>query len=329
MNNDDIWGITTFFNPANYKSKKENYNIFRKSSKRQGLRLIAIELKFDDYPFELKKNDAEIVIQIRTQERNILWQKEALLNIGLKKLPNECKKVIWIDCDIVFQNEKWVKKTSELLEKYKVVQPFSYCVKLSKGIASVENIDNLEFGLEEMKKIHGIVFGFYTFKDFSFNEYIKHGHVGFVWAIRRDIIEKNGFYDHAISGSGDLIMSSAFLNLKPDYFKKNFPIKMVRHFEKWVKKISNYVKGETYYVDGFVYHLWHGDTKNRYYDNRHEILFCNNFDPNFDIVKNENNIWEWSNNKRKLKSSIKKYFWLRREDRGFLNFLIFLKNKIL
>ncbi|MBM3247534.1 hypothetical protein FJZ17_03290, partial [Candidatus Pacearchaeota archaeon] len=63
--NGEFWGITAFFNPARYENKYENYKSFRACSKLQGLKLITVELVFDNQPFELKKSDAEILIQIR------------------------------------------------------------------------------------------------------------------------------------------------------------------------------------------------------------------------------------------------------------------------
>ena len=80
----DLWGITTYFNPAQYKRKLQNYHQFRTASKKQGLPLIVVELAFGEHKFELTKDDAEIVIQRRCN--TVLWQKERLLNIALEFL---------------------------------------------------------------------------------------------------------------------------------------------------------------------------------------------------------------------------------------------------
>ena len=101
-----FWGITVFFNPAGYKNKYENYRIFRDSLKRQGLKLLAVELSFGDR-FELKSTDADLLIQIKGDSRNIMWQKERMLNIGLDKLPKDCDKIAWLDCDVIFKNNNF------------------------------------------------------------------------------------------------------------------------------------------------------------------------------------------------------------------------------
>jgi len=315
----ELWGITTFFNPVGYKNKKENYNKFRESSKKQGLKLLAVELVFDDNSFELVNSDAERIIQIRTKKENILWQKEALLNIGLKKLPKNCDKVVWIDCDIIFENNDWVNKTSELLDQYCVVQPYSYSIKMCEGITKIKDHTKIPFGLEEMKYFHGIAYGVSQKGYGSLKEYIEHGHVGFVWAIRKKILDKIGFYDSAITGSGDLIMAGSFFNSQINYFKKKFSTKMIKHLENWSEKMSKEVKGSVYYIDGYIYHLWHGETNDRKYDLRHSILKDNNFDPNIDITKDKNGIWEWSNNNISIYKSLNRYFLERKEDNAFIN----------
>ena len=117
-----FWGLTTYFNPAKYGNKIENYRKFREDSKRQGLNLLCVELAFNNEPFELTKNDADVLVQVRSN--SIMWQKERLLNIGLKHLPKDCDKVAWIDCDIIFKNEYWIEETCKLLEKYIVINYF-------------------------------------------------------------------------------------------------------------------------------------------------------------------------------------------------------------
>jgi hypothetical protein len=61
-----IWGITSFFNPQGYKSKLENFRLFRKrATKHQGLPLVVVELTFGDAKFGLQEGrDAEVLVQV-------------------------------------------------------------------------------------------------------------------------------------------------------------------------------------------------------------------------------------------------------------------------
>ena len=94
-----LWEITSFFNPAGYKSRLTNYRLFRA---RLNVPLAAVELSFTG-KFELQDTDAEILIQISGGD--VMWQKERLLNIALGVLPTECDIVAWLDCDVIFSSD--------------------------------------------------------------------------------------------------------------------------------------------------------------------------------------------------------------------------------
>ena len=100
----DLWAITTYFNPVGYQRRLANYKIFRQ---RLDVPLIAIELAYGP-DFELQLDDAEILHQIRGDA--VLWQKEKLLNLALRAIPPECRKVAWLDCDIIFDDPQWSQK---------------------------------------------------------------------------------------------------------------------------------------------------------------------------------------------------------------------------
>lgn len=141
-----IWGITVFFNPGNFKNKIENYHRFSKSVKNQGLNLLAIELTFGG-KFELSEGDADLLVKIKGDKENILWQKERLLNVALRHLPKDCDKIVWLDCDIIFEKNDWVKETEQLLLKYVVVQPFSKGVRLGKDVFDYSSNYSLNRGV--------------------------------------------------------------------------------------------------------------------------------------------------------------------------------------
>ena len=68
--------------------------------------------------------------------RDILWQKERLLNVALASLPAHCTKVAWLNSDIVFENGDWVKKAQRGLDKVPLLQPFSHAHYLPEDIVS-------------------------------------------------------------------------------------------------------------------------------------------------------------------------------------------------
>ena len=76
-----LWAITSYFNPAGYNTRLANYRAFRARLK---VPLVTVEASFDGR-VQLRAGDAEILVQ-RTA-RDVLWQKERLLNVALGFLP--------------------------------------------------------------------------------------------------------------------------------------------------------------------------------------------------------------------------------------------------
>lgn len=322
-----FWGISSFFNIASYKNKYENYLRFRESSKRQGLKLLTVEMAFGDKPFELKEGDAEILIQLRGNEKNVLWQKEAMLNIGLKNLPKDCDKFAWLDCDVIFKNDSWIRETSKLLEKYKIVQPFEWAVGMNMGEEDVVNFEKRPFGLYDGKRIYGKAYQMANLE--SLKGYELEGHSGFAWAARKEVFDKIGFYDKMVLGSseGDLLMARAFFSdMRPGQFHLQYPLEARKDQDKWAEKMYRLVGGNVFYCKGNVLHLWHGRFKNRFYYGGNELL--RSFDIDKDLRHDSRGVLEWSSDKKRLHSAVRKYFFKRNEAGSFLMEILLLLDKI-
>ena len=95
----NFWAITSYFNPVGYQRRLQNYRTFRQYL---AVPLVTVELSFNGR-FQLEHGDAEILVQIPSAD--IMWQKERLLNLALKYLPESCEKLAWLDCDIVFEDD--------------------------------------------------------------------------------------------------------------------------------------------------------------------------------------------------------------------------------
>ena len=308
-----FWGITNFFNPTRYGNKYENYRIFRDNSKRQGLNLITVELVFDDAPFILKKDiDAEILIQIRgAKEKNLMWQGERLFNVGLEHLPDDCDKVGWIDCDIVFKNDFWIKETSALLEKYVVVQPFEYAARLPKGLCDLSEgkFEQFDIGNEENQKCYS-----YVYK--TVNSLKGPDATGFVWAARKVAIRQHFLYEHMLFGGGDSIMARSFMSNKiPEMPIRLFSTDAMRADQDiYASRIYKETQGSVYYAKGVVFHLWHGDEAGKLKFFRHKILQFFNFSPTGDIRIGPSGLLEWSSDKPEFHQAVGEYYRIRNED---------------
>lgn len=306
---DNFWGITTYYNPKNYKTKYRNFKKFRKNSQKQGLKLLVVECAFKDQSFVLTKKDADILIQVRSH--SVLWQKERLLNIALEHLPKVCTKVAWLDCDILFLNNNWIDETSRLLDTYKVVQPYEFAVRLDKS-NRCGDINRLPKGRGENVRYDGLVAKkAKNIKDEFF------GHTGFAWSARRDVLEKIGFYDGFILGSGDRLMGESFFNKNASHNHDDHTILQGR--TDWTNYVYACVKGSVYYTSGTILHLWHGNFKDRGHGERRAILKRFDFNEQEDLILNKDRCWEWNTNKTELIKAVENYFETRLEGEKFFS----------
>ncbi|MCX7999123.1 MAG: hypothetical protein N3A69_09270, partial [Leptospiraceae bacterium] len=120
--------ITSYFNPAGYKVKKENYLQFREQFESKGIFLLTLEQYLDHSELKTLKN----IISI--QGGATLWQKERLLNLGISQLPKEYQFIAWMDCDILFESLNWIEEAIQKLSTYSILQPYSQVFRLPKGV---------------------------------------------------------------------------------------------------------------------------------------------------------------------------------------------------
>ncbi len=310
-----MWAITSYFNPVGYKRRLSNYRTFRANLSAP---LVTVELSFDGR-FELTRHDADILIQLCGGA--VLWQKERLLNLALKAVPSDVEEIAWLDCDVILERTDWVDEAKSQLKQFKVVQLFSEAVHVNSedyekhsdhcighasvpGIVSLSNArEMMSLGRQEQERIK-----------FNLNkeEIYK---LGLAWAANRSLLEDHGFYDASIVGSGDRLMVSAMYGRFEDSTKL-FLFKGTRqqHYLRWAVPFHESVAERIGHLSGTIYHLKHGELKNRRYLARHEQLADFGFDPDFDIRVGSNGAWQWARPRPDLEEFLSSYFIGRAED---------------
>jgi hypothetical protein len=309
-NHGQMWAITTFFNPMRYKRRLENYRLFRRGLQ---LPLIAVELAYCD-DFELGPDDAEILLQLRGEA--VLWQKERLLNIALRMLPKDIQFVAWLDCDIVFERECWAEKAVRQLEHTPLIQLFACVYDLERGVAPSD---------AHLRPGHPTGFSIaYLMRresadteDFrpSTNERVRRAAFGLGWAARRALLDEYGLYDAMILGGGDhAIACAAYGRFDDAIHIGQFSECWAAHYLTWSRPFFEQVQGNVGYVDGAIFHLWHGEFTNRKYIDRHVDFAGFGFDPSKDIHIDPQGCWAWSNENSSLREFVHMYFASRNED---------------
>lgn len=301
----DFCVITSYFNPARYRTKRQNFDAFIDGMASVGARVLIVEQASGDDPFELEPGDN--VLQLRGGD--VMWQKERLLNVAVAQLPSSIRKVGWFDADLIFKEPDWLERTSEALEDYVVVQPFSHAVRMNR--------DNKDDGSGLLYESFASVF----VRDPSLSRtklFNVHGHTGFAWAAQRKLIAKCGFYDACLTGSGDHLMAHAFAAAvshspcMPHFIGP--PSAYSQHFVRWAIRARDAVGGKLGVVPGRILHLWHGEHGDRRYAMLNRQFMTFGFDPDVHIRVGAEGMWEWSGAPQHIRDWALAMFEGRNED---------------
>lgn len=313
----DLWGVTAYFNPHAIPLQRQNLLEFSQRVRRQGLKLLIVELAFEDAPFEVPDAYGDLVLRRRSAD--VLWQKERMLNLGVAHLPATCDKVAWLDGDLLFENDRWVAETAALLESCVAVQLFDTACWMPRGARTLP--PELPRGLGEGKCLPGVVAGLAACKTpesrrRALANYLLSGHTGFAWAARRSLLAAHQLYDRDIVGGADVPIAHALLGNEDFWQGNNFycrhltPAAMA-DIARWSRQIYADVAGSVVCTPGRVLHLWHGDMASRNYIARLQILLDNAYDPTQDVSLDANGCWQWNSDKPALHEQVRAYFTAR------------------
>jgi hypothetical protein len=303
-----LWAISAFFNPARFNTRLANYRLFRQHL---SVPLLTVELS-NDGSFQLTNEDADILVQVSSS--CVVWQKERLLNLAVRKLPADVRHVAWLDCDVIFEDINWPIATVLMLNSHPIGQPFTTLYEPGYGDRGCATVTR-------MPAAHSLAYTMATQSNADIAELLPHAvdtvraGGGFAWAARRELLERFGLYDAMILGGGDRTISAAAYGRFSDPIASTLLNKaQQRHYLNWAQPFFAEVRGRVGFVKGNLVHLWHGSLENRKYLQRHKDLLSFDFNPSTDLVIDSQGCWDWRTPKPALQRYIKQYFQERMED---------------
>lgn len=307
---DDLWAITCYFNPVGFPQRRINYEIFRLNL---DLPLLTVELSFDGV-FKLGAGDADELIQL--QGGSVLWQKERLLNIAEAALPETCRYVAWLDCDVIFGDDRWPVRARQALERANVVQLFSWATDLPRGCrvpppGASHACDRVASTMYAAERGQDVARGLACLAHRSDRSTAN----GLAWAARREFFAAAGLYDACVLGSGDRALACAILGV-PEVLTAALELHPwhAAHYLSWARRVSDWVEGAYSALPGEIYHLWHGPPDRRLLSTRYAGLHEFQFDPLQDIELDAHRVWRWATCKRAMHEYVESYFLQRMED---------------
>jgi hypothetical protein len=304
-----LWSITGYFNPLCYRRRLANYRLFRRQLT---VPLVAVELSFGA-DFELREGDADILIQLRGAD--VMWQKERLLNIAVAALPPACRKVVWLDCDLIFARPDWHREAAELLDRFSLIQCFGRVHHLHRDTTPQE-IGRARPLFSQPSLVAAIAAGQPARRCLATATARREGacSAGLAWGARRDLLAKHGLFDACTIGGGDTAFACAAYGAFEEVVRLHAMNDWQRDFyHRWAEPFSRAVGGVSL-VHGDVFHLWHGSMSDRRPRERHEGLRPFQFNPMEDIALAATGCWRWNTPKPAMHRYVRDYFAGRKED---------------
>jgi hypothetical protein len=339
----DLAVVTTYFNPARYQTRRRNYERFAAALRAVGVPLLTVESRFGGTAFELPDDAATL----RTDGGDIMWQKERLQMVGVKALPASVRYVVLADADILFERADWPAAVRAAFADAAVIQPFAEVARLPESLdaATAQRRPSFAAALARQPLLvhgHGPVHGEPGIAWAARREFLDTAGVYEAAVVGSgDELFVHGVTDGAAGYCARSVTGARILPLLPPLLRalqrrrgrppqQRLLLRLVsiveqldrplrrspfqRHYLDWARQARRASGGRLGLIDGTIRHLWHGETADRNYGTRHEILRRHGFDPQRDLAISAGGMWRWNSAKPLLHADVAAYFGARRED---------------
>lgn len=271
--------VTSYFNPGGNKYQLDNYNKFVDKLGAVGKeKLATIVLHHGDMP---KIECGNVIMSLPVEQKShAMWQKEALLNLAIRKILSlgNVDAIAWLDADIVFHcsPEVMMEKAEWLFSQgFDILQLFNTCQYIGRTNIEHERPGVVASGMN------------------------RSACYGMAWAAKREVLEEKGLFDVSITGSGDAYMAEAWFGRVKQRAKIGSKA-LHKYYETWVPE----KKPKVGYLKTGITHLYHGDLKNRRYGYRLYLMRKYKYDPLKDIKRDAAGLLEWTDNNPKLRREV-------------------------
>ena len=315
-----LWVVTSYYNPAGYRRRLQNFHVFRRFLNAP-LLVVELAAKSD---FALTSSDAEIVLQLAGEDR--IWQKERLLNLAFQHLPAHVEYVAWLDCDVVLSDPDWPERAMaqlsrtdgpmQLFETVHHVPPEASEAPTRDALLSARRFlaqravattasdadayfaaRRAERGDDPSRPPKSRVAG------------------GMAWAAHRRDIEACGLYDRAVLGGGDAIFVCGLRGWIPRLVDESGHCEGLLHDAlRWSERARDRMGDAIGALPLDMVHLWHGAFEDRNYFGRSRILRAHGYDPATDVTLAPNGTLAWADPDGALARDVAAYFDTRCED---------------
>lgn len=303
---DPLYVVTVISNQVRYRSRWKLYEDFAKRVAESGAILYTVEIAFGEREFV--EPCGPRYLKLRTTSE--LWHKENALNLLVSHLPLDWKYVATVDADIAFARDDWANETLHQLQHYPIVQMFASAQDLDANHDAISEAQSFAYCYVHHLP-RGDQPGYYI--DGQLKKYLWHP--GYCWAYRREAWDQLGqLIDHAILGAADNHMAYALIGEAESTIKANLTQRYKDLVLLWQDRAEQYIKRNIGYVPGLILHYWHGPKASRRYHDRWKILEYTQYNPDLDLKRDWQGLYQLTDRSPELRQLIRAYFRQRDED---------------
>lgn len=308
MRADRLHVVTAIANPIRWSSRIRLYRDFCQHMLDSGVNLTTVECAYGERPWELMDTPHVQHIGVRANGSALVWNKESLLNIGIRRLPGDAIYIATLDADIRFRRGDWASESVHALQHYDVIQPWSDCYDLGP------NGEHMDIHRSFCRLVHEDKPIFQGPNHHKLSPY-RFGHPGYAWCWTRRALDcLSGLIEIAALGAADHHMALALIGRVDDSIPGNMTDGYKRPLRIWQQRAERHICRNISYLSGTIEHAFHGSKNLRAYVPRWSVLTKHGFDPMYDLRHNSYGVTELAGNKPGLRHDIDRYFRSRNED---------------
>jgi hypothetical protein len=340
-----LYVIGVVFNPTRSKVRWKLYRDFQRYVREAGAVLITVEAAFGERTYALEQHAqpgalehpgahkshgpahvppaaalpasraGQDYLKFRVGDLQEIWLKENLQNLAARHLPPDARYVAFVDIDTQFLRPDWVSETLHALQHWDVVQMFSTAVYLSPTYEPLRvhrsfGYDYVTSGIPNKSQASE----YHQVTSADVNQ-AWHYHPGFAWAWRVQTLSRmGGLMERAITGPNDHHMAWGLVGCAEETIAGGVTPQYRSMVMDWQDAAQNVIKGNVGYVDGTIFHHWHGREVKRGYGERWAIVIDYKYDPGKDVRPDVHGVLSLTGDKPKMRDALRRYFRSRNED---------------
>ena len=321
-NLNDFFVVGVISNTARFKRRPELFNQFLASIKEAKVDYVIVELAFGDRTHFITDGGLND-LQLRTVEE--FWHKENLVNLGIahgRRLWPRKKMVAWIDGDCAPVGKtfrQWFEETWHQLQHYEFVQMWQWLQHLDYDLNPLgSHKPGYTGGVNPSFMYNYITFGT-PYPEGKLPGYpFQWGSPGLAWAANIECLDKiSGIGDIGITGGGDWYLAHMLISDLPFREMTGYTQPYIEYWKHRQMLCERWVKRDVGFVKGLYTHFFHGKIKDRQYDTREMILKKGKFNPNTDLKRDHQGLWQletYDSRQIWIRDMLRQYASSRNED---------------